>query len=160
MKRILTATAIAAALAAGNAQSANTSGTFTVNVTLTSACTVSSAVTNLAFAYTSFGALANATGGAFSVSCTNTLPYTFGLQSGNGAVSPPGAATIAVLDDALNLNYSLALSAAGGLGNGLAQSYSVTGTMAAGQAGTCATSPATCSNAAATNKIHTLIINY
>ena len=82
MKRILTATAIAAALAAGSAQAGNTSGTFNVNVTLTSACTLS-AVTNVAFAYTSLqAAAANATGGGFSVSCTNTLPYTFGLQAG------------------------------------------------------------------------------
>ena len=158
MKRILTATAIAAALTAGNAQAGNTSGTFTVNVTLTSACTLS-AVTAVDFAYTSLqAAVANATGGGFSVSCTNTLPYTFGLQAGNGAATPPGAATIAVTDNAVNLNYSLGLSAAGATGNGAAQAFSVTGTMAGSQAGTCAT--ASCTNAAATNKTHTLIVNY
>jgi len=158
MKRILTATAIAAALTAGNAQAGNTSGTFTVNVTLTSACTLS-AVTAVDFAYTSLqAAVANATGGGFSVSCTNTLPYTFGLQAGNGAATPPGAATIAVTDNAVNLNYSLGLSAAGATGNGAAQAFSVTGTMAGSQSGTCAT--ASCTNAAATNKIHTLIVNY
>ena len=158
MKRILTATAIAAALAAGNAQAGSTSGTFTVNVTLTSACTLG-AVTNVAFAYTSLqAAVANATGGGFSVSCTNSLPYTFGLQAGNGAATPPGAATIAVTDNAVNLNYSLGLSAAGATGNGAAQAFSVTGTMAGSQAGTCAA--ASCTNGAATNKIHTLIVNY
>jgi len=158
MKRILTATAIAAALAAGNAQAGSTSGQFNVNVTLTSACTLS-AVNNLAFAYTSLqGGASTATGGGFSVSCTTSLPYTFGLQSGNGAATPPGAATISVLDDAVNLNYSLGLSAAGGTGNGAAQAFSVTGTMAASQAGTCAA--ASCTNAAATNKTHTLIVNY
>jgi spore coat protein U-like protein len=158
MKRILTATAIAAALSAGNAQAANTSGQFTVNVTLTSACTLA-AVTAVDFAYTSLQAgVANATGGGFSVSCTTSLPYTFGLQSGNGAPTPPGAASIAVLDNAVNLNYSLGLSAAGGTGNGASQAYSVTGTMAGAQAGTCAA--ASCTNAAATNKIHTLIVNY
>jgi spore coat protein U-like protein len=158
MKRILTATAIAAALAAGNAQAGSTSGTFSVNVTLTSACTLS-AVNNLAFTYTSLQAgVSNATGGGFSVSCTTTLPYTFGLQSGNGAATPPGAASILITDNAVNLDYSLALSAAGGTGNGVAQNYSVTGTMAASQAGTCAT--ASCTNAAATNKTHTLIVNY
>jgi spore coat protein U-like protein len=158
MKRIIAATAVAAALAAGNAQAGNTSGTFNVNVTLTSSCTLG-AVTDLAFAYTSLQAGASAaTGGGFSVSCTSTLPYTFGLQSGNGAATPPGAATIAVSDNAVNLNYSLGLSAAGGTGNGAAQAFSVTGTMAAGQAGTCAV--ASCTNAAATNKTHTLIVNY
>ena len=158
MKRIIAATAVAAALAAGNAQAGNTSGTFNVNVTLTSSCTLG-AVTDLAFAYTSLQVGASAaTGGGFSVSCTSTLPYTFGLQSGNGAATPPGAATIAVSDNAVNLNYSLGLSAAGATGNGAAQAFSVTGTMAGGQAGTCAV--ASCTNAAATNKTHTLIVNY
>jgi spore coat protein U-like protein len=158
MKRIIAATAVAAALAAGNAQAGNTSGTFNVNVTLTSACTLA-AVTDLAFAYTSLQAgVSNATGGGFSVSCTTSLPYTFGLQSGNGAATPPGAATIAVTDNAVNLNYSLGLSAAGATGSGAAQAFSVTGTMAGSQAGTCAV--ASCTNAAATNKTHTLIVNY
>jgi spore coat protein U-like protein len=158
MKRIIAATAVAAALAAGNTQAGNTSGTFNVNVTLTSACTLA-AVTDLAFAYTSLQAgVSNATGGGFSVSCTTSLPYTFGLQSGNGAATPPGAATIAVTDNAVNLSYSLGLSAAGGTGNGAAQAFNVTGSMAASQAGTCAV--ASCTNAAATNKTHTLIVNY
>ena len=158
MKRIIAATAVAAALAAGNAQAGSTSGTFNVNVTLTSSCTLA-AVTDLAFAYTSLQAgAATATGGGFSVSCTTSLPYTFGLQAGNAAPTPPGGATISVTDNAVNLNYSLGLSAAGGTGNGLAQPFSVTGTMAGSQAGTCAV--ASCTNAAATNKTHTLIVNY
>jgi spore coat protein U-like protein len=158
MKKIIAATAVAAALAASNAQAGSTSGTFNVNVTLTAACTLG-AVTDLAFTYTSLQAgPANATGGGFSVNCTNSLPYTFGLQSGNGAATPPGAATISVTDDAVNLGYSLGLSAAGGTGNGNPQAYSVTGTMNGGQAGTCAA--ASCTNAAATNRTHTLIVNY
>jgi len=158
MKRIIAATAVAAALAAGNAQAGSTSGQFNVNVTLTSACTVS-AVTDLAFAYTSLQAgAASATGGGFSVACTNSLPYTFGLQSGAGAATPPGAATISVTDNAVNLGYSLGLSAAGGTGSGASQAYSVTGSMAGSQAGTCAA--ASCTNAGATNKTHTLILNY
>jgi len=158
MKRIIAATAVAAALAAGNAQAGSTSGQFNVNVTLTSACTVS-AVTDLAFAYTSLQAgAASATGGGFSVACTSSLPYTFGLQSGAGAATPPGAATISITDNAVNLGYSLGLSAAGGTGSGASQAYSVTGSMAGSQAGTCAA--ASCTNAGATNKTHTLILNY
>jgi spore coat protein U-like protein len=158
MKRIITATAVAVALAAGHAQAGNTSGQFNVNVTLTSACTLS-AVTDLAFAYTSLqGGPANATGGGFSVACTNSLPYTFGLQAGITAATPPGAPTISVIDDAVNLGYSLGLNAAGGTGNGASQAYSVTGTMAGNQAGTC--SAASCTNGSATNKRHTLILNY
>jgi hypothetical protein len=40
----------------------------------------------------------------------------------------------------------------------VAQAYSITGTMAASQAGSCAASP--CTNATATNNTHTLIVNY
>lgn len=158
MKKIIAATAVAAALAASNAQAGSTSGTFNVNVTLTAACTLG-AVTDLAFAYTSLQAgVANATGGGFSVNCTNTLPFTFGLFSGTVGVTPPGAATIAVNDSVVNLNYTLGLSAAGGTGSGVAQNFSVTGTMAGSQAGTCAA--ASCTNAGATNRTHTLIVNY
>lgn len=158
MKRFIAASFVAAALASGAAHAGSTSGQFNVNITLTSACTLG-AVTPVAFAYTSLqGSAATATGGGFSVTCTNSLPYTFGLQAGSGAATPPGAATISVTDDAVNLGYSLGLSAAGGTGNGSAQSYSVTGTMAGSQAGTCPT--ASCTNGSATNKTQTLIVNY
>ena len=158
MKRIIAATAVAAALAAGNAQAGNTSGTFNVNVTLTSACTLT-AVNDLAFTYTSLQAgVSNAAGGGFSVSCTTSLPYTFGLFSGTVGAAAPGAATISVTDSVVQLNYSLGLSAAGGTGNGAAQAFSVTGTMAGSQAGTCAA--ASCTNAGATNRTHTLFVNY
>ena len=158
MKKILTATAIAAALAAGNAQAGNTSGTFNVNVTLTSACTLT-AVSDLAFTYTSLqGAIANSSGGNFSVKCTDTLPYTLGLFSGTTGATAPGAATISVTDSKVNLAYTLGLSAAGNTGNGALQAFQVTGTMAAGQAGTCGA--ATCDNSTATNRTHTLFVNY
>ncbi|HKW39528.1 MAG TPA: spore coat protein U domain-containing protein [Burkholderiales bacterium] len=152
----------AVALGAGVAEAANTSGTFNVNITLTSACQLG-AVTPVAFAYTSGqAAVSNATGGGFSVSCTNTLPYTFGLQAGNGAATPPGTATINVTDNGVNLAYQLNLSAAGGTGNGASQAYSVGGTMAGAQAGTCAL--ASCTNTAgataSTNNVQTLIVNY
>jgi len=157
-KFVLTAVLSVAALTPGVSSAQSTSGTFNVNITLTSACTLS-AITALDFAYTSLqvGAQA-ATGGGLTVSCTNTLPYTFGLQAGNGAAVPPGAATIGpITDTAVNLAYSLTRPA-GAVGNGLAQAATITGTMAANQAGTCAT--ASCSNAAATNRTHTLIVNF
>jgi spore coat protein U-like protein len=159
MKRIIAVSLVAAALGAGHAQAAgSTSGQFNVNITLTSACTLG-AVTPVAFAYTSLqGSASTATGGGFSVTCTNTLPYTFGLQAGSGAATPPGASTVSVTDNAVNLGYTLSLSAAGGTGNGSAQSYSVNGTMGSGQAGTCAT--ASCTNGSSTNNVQTLIVNY
>jgi spore coat protein U-like protein len=159
MKRIIAATAVAAALAAGNTQAGQTSGQFNVNITLNSVCTLS-AVTDLAFTYTSLQAgPSGATGGGFSVSCTTSLPYTFALQAGTGAPAAPFVTTISVTDAIVNLNYSLGLSATSGTGNGLAQPYSVTGTMAGNQAGTCNT--ASCPNTGAgANNRHTLIVNY
>jgi spore coat protein U-like protein len=118
-----------------------------------------SAITAVAFTYTSLqGAVQNGTAGGYTVTCTNSLPYTFGLQAGTGAATPPGAATITVTDNAVNLQYVLGTSAAGGTGNGAAQSYNITGTMAANQSGTCGV--ASCTNAAATNKTQTLILNF
>jgi len=159
MKKLILAAALVSGLgvSAWMAQAASTSGTFNVNVTLNSTCSLS-AVTALDFTYTSFGSAATATGGGFTVTCTNSLPYTFGLQTGSGAASPPGAANITVTDNAVNLQYTVATSAAGGTGSGSAQSYNVTGTMAAGQSGTCATG--SCTNTTATNKTQTLILNF
>jgi spore coat protein U-like protein len=160
MKRVILAAVVsAAALVAPAAQAQSTSGTFNVNITLTAACTLTAGPADLSFNYTSLqGGAAAAAGGAFSVSCSNGLPYTFGLQAGTGAPTPPGAATINVTDAALNLDYTLGTSAAGGTGSGAAQNYSVTGTMGASQAGNCAVSP--CNNAGSANRIHTLIVNY
>ena len=159
MKKLLLAVIISlTSLLSSTAQAQSTSGTFNVNITLTSACTLT-AIADVNFAYTSFQVAAQAaTGGGFSVSCTNLRPYTFGLQAGSGAAVPPGAATIAVTDVALNLAYSLGLSAAGGTGSGVAQGYNITGTMAGAQAGTCA--GATCTNALSANRVQTLIVNF
>lgn len=133
-------------LSSGTATAGTATGNFNVNITLTSVCQLTGPA-DLNFSYTSFQAGASTgTGGAFSVQCTNSLPYTIALDQTN------------VTDDAVNLAYSLGLSAAGGTGNGAAQSFSVTGTMAGAQAGTCAT--ASCTNAAATNKTRTLTITY
>ena len=159
MKKLVLAAALFSGVGISTwvAQAASTSGTFNVNVALTSSCSLS-AITALDFTYTSFGVAATATGGGFTVSCTNTLPYNFGLQAGSGAAVPPGTATVTVTDDAVNLQYTVGTNAAGGTGNGAAQSHNVTGTMPSGQSGTCAT--ASCTNAAATNKTQTLILNF
>ena len=125
-KRNLLAAALLSMFAAiPAAQAATTTGNFNVTVNLTSKCEITTAPSNVAFTYTSFQlAAATATGGAFGVRCTNTLPYTMSLDATSGAV--------------ISLNYTLALSAAAGTGNGAAQSFTVNGTMASGQAGTCA----------------------
>lgn len=147
MKKLLIAAVLGfSALQGGNAQAATTSGNFNVNITLTSVCTLST-ITDVAFAYTSFQAAASTgTGGGYSVTCTNTLPYTMALDATN------------TTDAAVNLSYVLALSAASGTGNGAAQAFTVNGTMAANQSGNCAT--ATCTNAASANKGRTLTVTY
>lgn len=138
MKRILLPLAAALSLLGAGASSAagSASAGFNVTVTLTSACTVSSP-SAVAFTYTSLqtGA-ATSTGGAFNVKCTNTLPYTVALDATSGSFTTAG------------LSYSLALSATSGTGNGTTgTAFTVNGTMAANQAGTCAT--ATCSDTSA-----------
>lgn len=130
MSKVNKTLAIAAALAAAfaaipAANAATATGNFNVTVNLTSKCEVTSAPTDVAFTYTSFqAAAATATGGAFTVRCTNTLPYTMSLDAAAGTVS--------------GLNYTLSLSSASGTGNGAGQNYSVNGSMVSGQAGTCA----------------------
>ena len=125
-KRLALAVAFASSFAAlPAAQAATATGNFNVTVNLTSKCEVVSAPTDVAFTYTSFqAAAATATGGAFTVRCTNTLPYTMSLDAAAGTVS--------------GLNYTLSLSAASGTGNGAGQNYSVNGSMVSGQGGTCA----------------------
>jgi hypothetical protein len=153
MKKIALAAAITAALASSfSAQAASETGNFNVNITLTSKCllTVSAATTDLNFAYTSFQAAAQpATGGSFSLQCTAGLtPTSFALDSAS------------VTDAQTNLAYTITLPTPL-QGNGLVQTYTMTGNMAAGQSGTCATGPATaCTNSTSANKQRTLTINY
>ncbi|MEP7155540.1 MAG: spore coat protein U domain-containing protein [Betaproteobacteria bacterium] len=162
MKKLVLAAIVGiTAFLSSSAQAQTVSTTFNVNINLTTACTLT-AVAPVDFAYTSFQvAAATATGGTFSVSCTNGRPYTLGLQAGNGAAVPPGAASLNITDDAVNLAYTLNLSAAGATGTGVAQPFSVTGTMAGGQSGTCVAG-GVCNNIAtgSTNYIQTLIVNF
>ncbi len=125
-QRLALAVAFASVFAAIPAAQAGTAtGGFNVTVNLTSVCQIASGPANVAFTYTSFqGAAATATGGGFSVQCTNSLPYTMALDAASGTVS--------------GLNYTIALSAGSGTGNGAAQGYSINGSMASGQGGTCA----------------------
>jgi spore coat protein U-like protein len=161
MKRlILGMVVLVAALVAPAAQAQTfTSGQFNVAITLNSACALS-AINDLTFTYTSNqGAVANAAGGGFNLTCTNNLPYTFHLQEGTAAPTPPFAALpLNVTDALLNLSYQLALAPTGGTGSGAAQAYSISGTMAGNQPGTCG--GATCTNALSANRTHTLIVDF
>jgi hypothetical protein len=108
MKKLLLSVAVATALAAAApvAQAASTTANFNVTVNLTSKCEVTAGPTDVAFTYTSFQVGAStATGGAFGVRCTNTLPYTMSLDATSGTV--------------IGLAYTLGLSASSGTGAGL-----------------------------------------
>ena len=150
MKKIAATTIAAAALLAGTApvaQAATATGTFNVNITLTSSCSVDTALTAASFAYTSFQVAPATFASSFNVKCTNTLPITSVTLD-----------SLAVTDADTNLAYTLALGAAPAAGNGAAQAVSLTGSMAANQGGTCAA--ATCTNAALTNATRTVTITY
>ena len=141
MKKILTILAASTAAIGLSAHAGTASQNFNVTVNLTSSCSITAGPTDVDFTYTSFqGTAQPSTGGAFSVRCTNTLPYTMALDATSGTI--------------IGLNYTLALSAAGGTGNGAAQPYTVNGSMAASQSGTCA--GATCSG----SQVRTLTITY
>jgi|LakMenEpi03Aug12_release.lakeMendotaPanAssembly.Ray.scaffolds.fasta_scaffold196786_4 spore coat protein U-like protein len=151
MKKLALAAALAmTAIITVPSQAATATGNFDVAITLTSAC-VYAKTSDVAFSYTSFqvAAQAQTTSGGFTVRCTNTLPYTMALDAA-------GSYT----DQATNLAYTLALSSAGATGNGSAQTYSVTGSIAGGQGGNCATAGGVCVNTASTNKQRTLTITY
>ena len=156
MKKLLMSTAMAAMFGAmiPAASALTAAGNFDVVINLTSKCEINSTnaatgavISNVTFAYTSFQTAASTSSTSnFNVRCTNSLPYSMALDSA------------AVTDDATNLAYTLALSALTSPGTGANQAYTVIGTMAANQAGTCPT-PA-CTNAAATNKTRTLTVTY
>jgi spore coat protein U-like protein len=142
MNKQLKLLAAAAALAFGSANAATLGPTnFNVTVNLTASCSMT-APADVAFTYTSFGGAATSTGGGFTVTCTNSLPYTLALDATSGTV--------------IGLNYTLAL-APGGTGNGAAQSYTIAGNMVAGQSGTCAAPVAgVCSG----SQVRTLTVTY
>jgi len=119
---------------------------FAINLTTLTSCTLTPP-TNLTFNYTSFQGAAATPSANYTVNCTTGLPYTMALDN----VGP-------ITDNAVNLTYTLGLSAAGGTGTGATQTFSVNGNMAAGQAGSCGA--ALCTNAAATNKTRTITVTY
>ena len=126
---------------------------FNVNLNLTAACTVA-APSAMSFAYTALGSAVSATGGTGgTVTCTENLPFTMFLDDGAGAQA--SGATKSYTDTDTNLTYSLTLTSATSPGTGAAQSYSVAGSMAASQAGKCAT--ATCTPTAISRTIY---VNY
>jgi len=150
-KLLISAIAMIAMLAASipSAQAVTATGTFNVNITLTSGCSVDTATLPTAanFTYTAFQVAAATFATSFDILCTNTLPIvSVALDS------------LAVTDAATNLAYTLVLGASPATGTGVAQAITVNGSMAGGQAGTCAA--ASCTNALSANKTRTVTVTY
>lgn len=149
-----------AVLFAGPALAATTTATFPVNITLTSACAVTTAPGAMNFTYTSMQTAAATATTSVGITCTNTLPYSVSL--GNTTLGIAGNGYL-VTDAATGLQYSLTLNGVGNdltgqTGNGAVQTVAIGGSMAGGQAGTCAT--ASCQNTGSTNLTQTLTITY
>jgi spore coat protein U-like protein len=113
---------------------------FNVSVITTDACQINVPPGNINFTYTSFQAAVATANTSFGVRCTDALPYTMALDAAPGPL--------------LGLTYNLALSQTNATGNGVTQTYSINGSIAAGQAGTCATG--TCSG----SQTRTLTVTY
>lgn len=107
---------------------------FPVTINVGSQCAISSAPGTVQFNYTSFQAAAAVASTSFAVTCTSGISYTMSLDATTGTV--------------LGLNYSLSISPTGvRSGTGVAQSATINGTIAGGQAGTCAQAQCSASQA-------------
>ena len=113
---------------------------FNVSIITIASCTLTSPPGNINLSYTSFQAAPAAASANFGVNCTTSMPYTMALDATSGTL--------------VGLNYSLALSQSASTGTGAAQTFSINGGIAAGQAGTCATGSCSASD------IRTLTITY
>ncbi len=109
------------------------STTFAAYTSIRDNCYFSTTPAPLAISYTSFATAPSTGNTSFQVSCTFNTPYTLSLN----AAPPPAVTTYN--GTASGLNYSIVLSAGSGTGTSAPQTYGVTGTIAAGQSGTCAT---------------------
>lgn len=105
---------------------------FSTNASIQHSCYFSTAPSTLTLNYTSFRTTAATGVSAFALSCTFNTPYTLAVAPTTGT--------------ALGVSYSLALSAASGTGSAAQQNFTVTGTAAAGQSGTCASSTCAANN--------------
>ena len=140
MKRISIALCafLAAAAGSGAAQAATATGTFNVTITITSECTVTNP-TDMAFgSHGLLTALVNQTS-TFQVTCTNTTPYTIGLNAGLNA-SGSQRRMLGGVTNTEFVNYNLYTDAGrttawgnasgswvSATGNGSAQTYTVYG---------------------------------
>jgi spore coat protein U-like protein len=122
---------------------ANNTGTIwgtaavTLTTTVVASCTVSSFPTDVTLNYASFSASPVSAPSSFQTRCTNTTTYNLGFDAASGTV--------------LGLTYNLTMASPSGTGNGTPQTYGLTVTLPAGQAGTC--SGASCTSTVTRNVV-------
>lgn len=142
MVRLSVAVATLSAVLASTAQAATATNTFNVTMTITSQCTVTNP-TVMGFGAAGVLSSTKIQSNSFQVTCTNTTPYTIGLDTGLHA----SGSQRRMLGGATNtefVNYELYTdvgrttvwgNASGswvsGTGNGAAQSYNVFGSVPA-----------------------------
>jgi spore coat protein U-like protein len=115
------------------------SGSVPVSIFAPALCTITSPAGNINLSYTAFGPQVSGST-SIRVSCTTGMPYVLSTD---------------VPEAVLNgLRYVLSLSAVNANGTGAAQTHSITATIPALQAGTCAT------GACNATRTHTLTISY
>jgi spore coat protein U-like protein len=152
-KLIVAAAALGLSAITMSSLAASATDNVTVTINLTPVCLITTPG-GLTFNYTSFGGAATGAGGAFTVQCTNTLPYKVGFDA---TATPATTKAVAASASSLDLAYSLGLSGTTtGTGDGTAKALSVTGTMAASQSGTCAVG-AGCSSS---TEVHAIYVVY
>jgi spore coat protein U-like protein len=114
-------------------------GTIPVAIYAPALCTMVTPAGDLFLTYAAFGPLASRST-SFAVTCTSGMPYSIATDVTEGVLT--------------GLRYTLGLNSTTANGTGAPQTYSITATIPAGQAGTCAT--ANCSGV----RTHTLTITY
>ncbi len=175
MKKFLTSVVAAATLLAAMvpvAQAATVSGDFTVSVTLTSKCEVTNASAPvLSFTYQAFStsAVSSTSPIALTFRCTRGIAApTVAFDTGTDKTSSATGATATGEGVVSGLRYTLAVAAdssstagaaatTSSIGSAKLLSYSVSGSMPADQAGTCADASGTCTNV---TQARTLIVTY
>jgi spore coat protein U-like protein len=113
---------------------------FGVSIDVAAACQITVPPGDLNFTYTSFQVAAAAANTTYAVRCTNLHAYSMALDANSSTL--------------LGLNYTLSLSSANATGTGLSQTFTINGSIAGGQSGTCAT--ASCSG----TETRTLTVTY
>ncbi len=121
---------LTARLRDGSGVLTGTTTQFNVIVTTTNSCQISVPPGNVSFTYAAFQAGPASASTTYGVRCTTALPYSMSLDATSGTL--------------IGLNYTLSLApGSAGTGTGATQTYTINGSIAGGQAGTCATGACT-----------------